>query len=130
MRHLAFPIRVNSNGSLATLEQDSDTEIAQSVRLLLATHPGERRSVPDYGLPDPVFTGVDVADIAHVIYEWEDRAPTALVDELLRGMTDVVDVYPAGTPLTGEIQSRSAAPSEPDPGYGIAPFGAGTYGGS
>ncbi|NGZ99388.1 hypothetical protein G5V59_00170 [Nocardioides sp. W3-2-3] len=52
--HLAFPIAVTSQG-LATVEQDSDADIRQSVALLLNTRPGERRSEPNYGLPDPVF---------------------------------------------------------------------------
>lgn len=79
-QHLALPIRVTHRG-LATVEQDSDADIEQSVRLLLTTSPGERRSVPDYGLPDPLFgLAPDPADVADAIAEWEDRAIIAELD--------------------------------------------------
>jgi phage baseplate assembly protein W len=71
--HLAFPIRVTSQG-LATVQQDSDADIVQSVALLLNTRPGDRRSLPDYGLPDPVFGHLSSADVVAVVAEWEDRA--------------------------------------------------------
>lgn len=74
MKHLAFPLRVTPTG-LATVVQDSADDIAQSIQLLLRTRPGERRSVPDYGLPDPTFgTRLDEDDVLEAISEWEDRA--------------------------------------------------------
>lgn len=79
-QHLALPIRVTARG-LATVEQDSQADIVQSVRLLLHTRPGDRRSVPDYGLPDPLFgTTNNPADVAAVITEWEDRADLDALD--------------------------------------------------
>lgn len=71
--HLAFPLKIARQG-LATVDQDSDADIVQSVSLLLTTRPGERRSAPEYGLPDPVFSGAQLGDITAVVAEWEPRA--------------------------------------------------------
>lgn len=78
--HLAFPIRLAAGGGLATVEQDSQEDIRQSVELLLRTRPGERRCVPGYGLPDPVFGGLTEAEVLDVIEEWEDRADVDEID--------------------------------------------------
>lgn len=95
-KHLAFPIRVSAAGSLTALEQDSEQEIAQSVALLVATTPGERRSVPEYGMPDPVFGGVSQEDVSDVIAEWEDRADPAFVEQLADDVVNQrVSLYPA-----------------------------------
>lgn len=76
----ALPLIVSPAGSLVELEQDSPAEIAQSVAVLVATRPGERRAVPDYGLVDPLGAGADADDIADAISEWEERADPALVE--------------------------------------------------
>ena len=78
--HLAFPIKLAGDGALATVAQDSDADIVQSVQLLLRTRPGERRSIPDYGLPDPVFAGLTHDEVLDVVETWEERADTELLD--------------------------------------------------
>ena len=106
--HLAFPIRVTSRGDLSNVAQDSDTDIGQSLRLLLSTRPGERRSAPGYGFPDQLFgTGpVTPDDVTEVIATWEDRA-----------QIDALDVAALIT-------------ARPKPaGYGAGLYGAGYYGG-
>lgn len=80
--HLRFPIAVTAAGRLTTVEQDSDPDIVQAVALLLDTRPGERRSVPDYGLPDPVFGGVLPAHVAGLITAWEERADQTIVEQV------------------------------------------------
>lgn len=93
---LALPIRVAAGGGLVALVADSDAEIAQSVALLLATRLGERRSVPDYGTPDPLFGGVDVDEVADAIATWEERADPALVEQLAEQVVEQsVAVYPS-----------------------------------
>lgn len=92
-QHLAFPIRVTGRGVLATVEQDSEADIAQSVALLLDTRPSERRSVPDYGLPDPVFGGLDVAEVVEVISTWEERAEELDIEQIAQGVIDSAQVY-------------------------------------
>ncbi|XBB66872.1 GPW/gp25 family protein [Nocardioides sp. WV_118_6] len=77
--HLAFPLAVTRQG-LATVEQDSDADLVQSVALLLNTRPGERRSLPDYGLPDPVFGHLAHSDVVAVVGQWEPRADLESLD--------------------------------------------------
>lgn len=104
-KHLAFPIRVAANGGLLALEQDSEQEIAQSVALLVSTEPGERRSVPDYGLPDPVFGGLDQDDISDVVADWEDRADPAVVEQLADDLVNQrFSVFPATPDVDEEVE--------------------------
>jgi predicted component of type VI protein secretion system len=100
---LAFPLRVTTTGGLATLVQDSPREVAQSVALLLATRPGERRSVPDYGTPDPLFGGIDIEDITAAVEEWEERADPALVEVVATGMEEYATVQPADFDPDNEV---------------------------
>lgn len=93
MRHLAFPIRVTAGGGLATVEQDSTADIVQSVALLLDTRPDERRSVPEYGLPDPVFGGLNVTQLSQLIAVWEPRADLTTIEQLAQGVVDAARVY-------------------------------------
>lgn len=106
MLHLALPVTVAADGALMSLTQDSPAEVAQSVGLLLATRPGERRSVPGYGLPDPLFAGVDLDEVAAVIEEWEDRADPATVDLVTAGVGDDVRVYPS-VPVPDETTAEA-----------------------
>jgi len=79
-RGLAFPMRVNATGGLALVS--SDDEIAESIRLILGTSPGERPMRPDFGCPihDHVFAPADASIIGMIGYEvrnslatWEPR---------------------------------------------------------
>lgn len=79
--HLALPIRL-AGVRLACLAQDSPAEVAQSLALLVATAPGERRSVPDYGVPSPLFGGLDVDAIVAAAAEWEPRADPVAVERV------------------------------------------------
>lgn len=92
---LRMPLTVAPGAGLMTLEQGSDLEVAQSVGLLLATTPGERRTVPDYGLPNPIGSGVDVEQLVDVASDWEDRAdPTYVEDLAAAGPVQRPEVYP------------------------------------
>lgn len=80
MRRLAWPVRRNADGTPATVEADSDTEIAQSLELLLATPRGDRAAVPDYGIPDPVgLRTADLALIGEAIGRFEPRVDIDIV---------------------------------------------------
>lgn len=83
----AFPVHVDRTGGIA-LTRDS-REIEESIRLILATAPGERPMRPDFGcgVHDFVFAPADAAtagDIAHVVRlaleRWEPRIDLAAVD--------------------------------------------------
>lgn len=92
---LKLPIAVDDTGRLAAHAHDSADDIGQSVGLLLATRPGERRSVPDYGLPDAVFAyaGLREAQIRDAVEEWEDRADITAIDDLDAGALEDVTVW-------------------------------------
>lgn len=92
---LALPLTLTAGSGLVTVGQDTPAEIAQSVALLLATRPGERRSVPDYGTPDPMFSGVDPDDINAAIEVWEERADPATIEVVVTGIEEYAEVYPA-----------------------------------
>lgn len=72
--HLAVPFGLNADGSAAVVDQDSAEDVSQCVRMLLGTVAGSRIAVPDYGIPDPTFGGVDAAVIEAAVAEWEPRA--------------------------------------------------------
>lgn len=92
-RVLTLPLAVTANGRTATVTQGHPAEIAQSVALLLATQPGDRRTLPDYGLPDPLFSGVDPQVVAEVVEEWEPRADTELIDVVVSGIEQTATVH-------------------------------------
>lgn len=53
---LAWPLRLDpTTGRLATVEQDSDEDIAQCIRAIVRTRLGGRPDLPDMGVPDPTF---------------------------------------------------------------------------
>lgn len=53
---LAWPLRVDPlTGSFAVVEQDSDEDIAQCLKAIALTTPGERPDVPDMGVEDLTF---------------------------------------------------------------------------
>ena len=79
-RGIAFPMRVNPTGGLALAS--GDDEIAESIRLILGTSPGERPMRPDFGCPihDHVFAPADASIIGMIGFEvrtsltmWEPR---------------------------------------------------------
>ena len=67
--HFAVPFRIGRNGSAATVDQDSDEELLQTVGVLLETRPGERQVVPNYGVDDLTFSTAD-----GITEEWVDDA--------------------------------------------------------
>ncbi len=95
-KNLLLPLRVAANGTLGSVEHGSEPEVSQSVALLVATRVGERRSVPDYGLDDPVFGGVDADEIVDTVSAWEGRADPAFVEHLAESLINqTVGLYPA-----------------------------------
>lgn len=97
MKHLALPIRVTASGALATVDQDGAEDVAQSAALLLNTRPGERRSVPDYGLPDPLFGQLDISDVVERITTWEPRADLADAEQMAAGALAQLQIHADST---------------------------------
>jgi uncharacterized protein len=79
-RGLAYPMRVGPTGGLALVSHDE--EIADSMRLILGTSPGERPMRPDFGCPihDHIFAPADATTAGMIAFEvrnalkrWEPR---------------------------------------------------------
>jgi hypothetical protein len=62
---LSVPFRLTPNGAAATVDQDSDEADAEQIGVLIATRIGERRDAPGFGIPNPVFVGVDPGAITN-----------------------------------------------------------------
>jgi phage baseplate assembly protein W len=76
----AFPLRTDATGSIALVK--GEREIVESIRLILATAPGERPMRPAFGcaIHDLVFASADAATAGQIAYEvrvslerWEPR---------------------------------------------------------
>lgn len=76
----AFPVRTDATGSIALVS--GEREVAESIRLILATMPGERPMRPEFGcnIHDLVFAPADAATAGQISYEvrlaleqWEPR---------------------------------------------------------
>ncbi|MCD9196230.1 GPW/gp25 family protein [Streptomyces albireticuli] len=79
-RGWAFPLRVGPTGGIGMVERDR--EIAEAIRLVLGTAPGERPMRPDFGcgIHDYVFApgdGATAGRVAHhvraALERWEPR---------------------------------------------------------
>jgi uncharacterized protein len=77
---LAFPLRTDPTGGIALVS--GDREIVESIRLILATSPGERPMRPEFGcaIHDFVLAPADAATAGQIAYEvrialerWEPR---------------------------------------------------------
>ena len=56
-RLISFPFRLDATGAVASVEQDSDSEIDEQIAVAMLTRPGERFTVPTFGVNDPAFDG-------------------------------------------------------------------------
>ncbi len=82
--HLAVPFRFDS-GVVATVEQDSPDDVAQSVRVLVTTERGSRIEVPGYGLHSPLgqqSTSPITNEILGAVTQWEPRAQVDVTSQI------------------------------------------------
>ena len=86
-RGLAYPMRIDRTGAVALA--DGDDSIAESIRLILGTSPGERPMRPEFGCPihEHVFAPADAATAGLIAFEvenslrrWEPRIEVLDVD--------------------------------------------------
>ena len=84
---LAFPLGVDHRGEIALAHGEDD--IAQAIRLILSTTPGERLMRPEFGcdLHDLVFDAIDAAMIGRMdlviraaLDRWEPRIEVEAID--------------------------------------------------
>lgn len=60
---IAHPFRYTTAGELVSIPDGSDDEIHQLIATTVLTRMGERLLNPLYGIPDPAFAGLDIADV-------------------------------------------------------------------
>jgi phage baseplate assembly protein W len=79
-RGWAFPLAVDSNGGIALVSRER--EIAEAIRLILSTTPGERPMRPDFGcrIQDFILDPADgttaaaiSAEVTEALTRWEHR---------------------------------------------------------
>lgn len=118
-RGVSFPVRTDATGSLALV--DGDREIVESIRLILATAPGERPMRPEFGcaIHDLVFAPADSTTAGQIAYEvrqslerWEPR-----ID-----LTDVVVDFAEVSAGTLLIDIRYTLRNTNDPRNLVFPF--------
>ncbi|WP_434441104.1 GPW/gp25 family protein [Lentzea sp. E54] len=118
-RGLSFPVRTDATGSVALV--DGDREIVESIRLILATAPGERPMRPEFGcaIHDLVFAPADSTTAGQIAYEvrqslerWEPR-----ID-----LTDVVVDFAEAGHGTLLIDIRYTLRNTNDPRNLVFPF--------
>lgn len=69
---ISFPLRPDVRGSVATTANRAD-QIAQAIADVLETRQGERVCLPNYGLPDFIFTVQDFGFAARVAFHLEQQ---------------------------------------------------------
>ncbi|MDT7781778.1 MAG: uncharacterized protein QOF58_197 [Pseudonocardiales bacterium] len=118
-RGLSFPVRTDATGSVALV--GGDREIVESIRLILATAPGERPMRPEFGcaIHDLVFAPADSSTAGQIAYEvrqslerWEPR-----ID-----LTDVVVDFSEAGSGTLLIDIHYALRNTNDPRNLVFPF--------
>ena len=71
MRTISHPLRLDSSGSVVTIDDGTDRQAAELAGVVTATGAGERGLAPEYGLADPTATGVSQDTIAAAIARCE-----------------------------------------------------------
>lgn len=60
---LSHPFRLEANGAAATVLDGTDEAHAEAVAVLILTRKGERDLVPDFGVTDPVYDDLSLAEV-------------------------------------------------------------------
>jgi phage baseplate assembly protein W len=91
----AFPFALAADGEAATARHEDD--VAQAIRIILGTNPGERVMRPDFGagLEDFLFEPISAGTIERV----RRRVEEALIDFEPRIDVLAVAVTPGGSPV-------------------------------
>lgn len=60
---LSHPFRLEANGAVATVEDGTEEAAAEGIAVLVLTRRGERDLVPGFGMTDPTFDALSVAEL-------------------------------------------------------------------
>lgn len=86
---LAHPFRAGPDGSIVTVEQDTDEDLAQELAITLLTRRGERPLVPDFGITDPAYRNLDLAELNVTLADFGPPIKAVLVE--VAPVTDTVE---------------------------------------
>lgn len=91
-RLISFPFRLDANGAVATVDQGSDAEIEEQIAVAMMTRPGERITVPTFGVNDPAFTGFLLSALIRQVTDFGPRVTVenVSVNRLDEGREQVV----------------------------------------
>lgn len=64
---IAFPFRLNMNGSVMVQEDVSDEYLAGELAVLAMTIPGSRELVPEYGVIEPTFDALGEVEFVNQV---------------------------------------------------------------
>lgn len=67
MRVFAHPLRLDSEGQMATVEQGSTRQAQDLAIAIVSTFVGERALAPDFGIFDPVAVGTSSAEVTAAV---------------------------------------------------------------
>lgn len=110
----AFPLRTDATGRIALVT--GQREIEESIRLILATSPGERPMRPEFGcsVHDYVFAPADAATAGDIAYSvrvalerWEPRIELAAVVVRFEAIDDGVLYIDISYSLRGTNDPRN-----------------------
>ncbi|PYF99182.1 hypothetical protein SAMN05216184_10864 [Georgenia satyanarayanai] len=113
-RGWAFPLRTDATGRIALVA--GEREIEESIRLILATSPGERPMRPEFGcsVHDYVFAPADAATAGDIAYSvrvalerWEPRIELAAVVVRFEAIDDGVLYIDISYSLRGTNDPRN-----------------------
>lgn len=79
-RLISFPFRLDGTGSVASVEQDTDPEIEEQIAIAALTRPGERITVPTFGIADPAFQRLQLAALQKHLLDFGPNVAVAAVD--------------------------------------------------
>lgn len=90
-RLISFPFRLDGNGAIAAVDQGSDAEIDEQIAVAMLTRPGERITVPSFGVNDPTFDGFLASALARQCTDFGPSVTikTVSVDNLTEGREKV-----------------------------------------
>jgi phage baseplate assembly protein W len=75
--HFALPFRLGGiNGGAIVNEQDSDSDITDCIKTIIAFPIGSREELPQFGIPDLLFREITtdtVSDVRDAVARWETR---------------------------------------------------------
>lgn len=75
----SHPFRLNSNGKVVTIDQDTDQYLAERISVIVQTRPGERPMAPDFGVDDPAFDSISVPELE---FQFEMFELPIVIDDL------------------------------------------------